>query len=136
VNYLLDTNVVSEIRKGERSNPGVIRWLSGVNEADLYISVLVAGEIRQGIERLKPRDPDQANIFERWLADLRRYYGERILEVSLEDAELWGRINAPDPLPAVDSLIAAQARLRGMIVVSGNIPDFDRTGIEVLNPFD
>lgn len=136
MSYLLDTNVVSEIRKGRRADRGVMRWLSRTAEGDLFISALVVGELRQGIERLRLRDPDQASVFEHWLTELRGSYRERILEVSVGDAELWGRINAADPLPAVDSLMAAQARRRDMVMVSANTRDFERTGVELLNPFE
>ena len=136
MSYLLDTNVVSEARKGARADPGLRRWLSSVNEKDLYISVLVVGEIRQGIERLYRRDPEQASVYESWLGELRENYGERILELTLADAERWGRMNAADPLPAVDSLMAAQARHRDLVLVSANTKDFERTGAEILNPFD
>ena len=136
MSYLLDTNVVSEARKGRRADPGLRRWLSSVNEKDLYISVLVVGEIRQGIERLYRRDPEQASVYESWLGELRENYSERILELTLADAERWGRMNAADPLPAVDSLMAAQARHRDLVLVSANTKDFERTGAEILNPFE
>lgn len=134
--YLLDTNLVSEVRKGERADVRVLRWLSKTDERDLYISVLVVGEIRQGIERLQARDPEQAAVFEDWLTELRGRYADRILEIGLADAELWGRMNAPDPLPAADSLMAAQARNRDMVLVSANTRDFERTRVELLNPFE
>lgn len=134
--YLLDTNVASGARKGDRADPGLRRWLSSVSERDLYLSVLVVGEIRQGVDRLRRRDPEQASVYESWLTELRERYGERIVEVSLPDAELWGRINVPDPLPAVDSLMAAQARRRDMVVVTANERDFERTGAQILNPFE
>lgn len=136
MSYLLDTNVVSEARKGRRADTGLLRWLSNVDEEDLYISVLVVGEVRQGIERLRRRDPEQASIYESWLSELRGRYSERIVEVTLADAERWGRMNVPDPLPAVDSLMASQARRRDLILVSANTRDFERTGVELLNPFE
>lgn len=134
--YLLDTNLVSEARKGERADARVLRWLSKTDERELYLSVLVVGEIRQGIERLQARDPEQAAVFEDWLTELRGRYADRILEIGLADAELWGRMNALDPLPAADSLMAAQARNRDMVLVSANARDFERTGVELLNPFE
>lgn len=136
MSYLLDTNVVSEARKGARADPGLLRWLSSVNEEELYISVLVVGEVRQGIERLRRRDPEQASVYESWLTELRESYCERIVELTLADAERWGRMNVPDPLPAVDSLMAAQARRRDLVLVSANTGDFERTGAEILNPFE
>lgn len=114
----------------------MLRWLSGVGQQELYISVLVVGEIRQGVERLKRRDPDQAAVFEAWLAELRGSYAERIVPITVEDADEWGRMTAPDPLPAVDSLMAAQAKSRGMTLVTNNTRDFERTGVALLDPFD
>lgn len=136
MSYLLDTNVVSEARKGARADPGVIHWMSSTTERELYISVLVVGEIRQVIERLQRRDREQAAVFEIWVTELRQCYSERIVEINLEDAERWGRMNVPDPLPAIDSLMAAQARNRDMVLVSTNTRDFERTGVELLNPFE
>lgn len=135
MNYLLDTNVVSEIRKGDRANARVIDWLSSVAQQQLCISVLVVGEVRQGIERLRGRDPEQAAVFDGWLTELREHYAGRILELGLTDAERWGRMNAANPLPAVDSLMAAQAIGRDMVLVSANTRDFERTGVRLLNPF-
>lgn len=136
MSYLLDTNVVSEVRKGERADRRVLRWLSKTSERELYISVLVVGEIRQGIERLLLRDPEPAAVFEGWLTQLRGHYADRILKIDLADAERWGRMNAPDPLPAIDSLMAAQAKNRDMVLVSANTRDFERTGVALLNPFE
>lgn len=136
MSYLLDTNVLSEIRKGDRANAGVKGWFTRSDERELYISVLVVGEIRQGIERLRGRDPEQAVVFDGWLSGLRERFAERILPIDASDAERWGRINAPDPLPAVDSLMAAQAKNRGMVLVSANVRDYRRTGVELLDPFE
>jgi predicted nucleic acid-binding protein len=135
VSYLLDTNVVSEARKGERGDPRVREWLSSVRAAELYVSVLVLGEIRQGVERLRRRDPSQAAIFDAWLAGLRRDYADRIVPITAEVAEEWGRMNVPDPVPAVDGLMAATARARGMTFVTRNTADVARTGVRLLNPF-
>jgi predicted nucleic acid-binding protein len=95
---VLDTNVVSEARKGSRANPSVMRWLSSVAAEDLYVSVLVIGEIRQGIEGLRGRDSIQADHLETWLSGLRRRYADRILPMDLEIAEERGRMNAPNPI--------------------------------------
>jgi len=136
VSYLLDTNILSETRKRERADAGVRAWILAVRGAELYTSVLVIGEIRQGIERLKPRNPDQAEAYEKWLAELRRVFANRIIPITEEIAEEWGRMNAPAPLPAADGLMAATAEVKGMTVVTRNVPDFERTGVEVLNPFE
>jgi toxin FitB len=134
VTFLLDTNVLSEARK-PRGDPAIKRWMKTVAGRDLYLSVLVVGEIRQGIERLRRRDPDQADVFESWLGRLRQEYAERILDVTAEVAEEWGRMNVPHPLPAVDALLAATAKIHGLTLVTRNTGDLRRTGAKLLNPF-
>lgn len=136
MSHLLDTNVLSETRKLERADAGVRAWISSVRGSELYTSVLVIGEIRQGIERLKPRDPTQAQIYEGWLVELQRVFARRIIPITEEIAEAWGRMNASDPLPVADGLIAATAEIKNMIVVTRNVSDFERTGVKVLNPFE
>lgn len=135
MSYLLDTNVLSEARR-PRGNPHVKDWVAGVPGRDLYLSVLVVGEIRQGVERLRRRDPGRAEAFERWLGRLRDDYADRILGISIAVAEEWGRLNVPDPLPAVDALLAATARVHGLTLVTRNVADAARTGVRVLNPFE
>lgn len=136
MSYLLDTNVISETRKLERADAGVRAWILSVRGGELCTSVLVIGEIRQGIERLRPRDPAQAQAYEGWLADLRRVFASRIIPITEEIAEEWGRMNAPAPLPMADGLMAATAEVKNMTVAARNVPDFERTGIKVLNPFE
>jgi toxin FitB len=132
--FLLDTNVVSEARK-QAADPGVRTWLESVPEAELHISVLVVGEIRQGIERLRRRDPAQAVVYERWLSTLTHDYAERIVPVTVEVAEEWGRLNAPDPLPVIDGLMAATAKVRGWTFVTRDAADVARSGVRLLDPF-
>ena len=134
--FLLDTSVVSETRKLGRANRGVRAWISSVQGDELCVSVLLFGEIRQGVERLRPRDPEQARVYDDWLAGLARVFEGRTLEITAENAEVWGRMNAPEPLPAIDSLMAAQAVSRGLTVVTGNPRDFERTGARVIDPFE
>ena len=134
MSFLLDTNVISEARK-PAGDPNVRAWLASVRGAELYLSVLVVGEVRQGIERLRRRDPRQATIFEAWLATLRRDYADRILPVTAEIAEEWGRLNVPDPVPAIDGLLAATAQVHGLTLVTRNTADVARTGVALLNPF-
>jgi toxin FitB len=136
LSFVLDTNVVSEARKGSRADAGVMSWLSSVAAEDLYLSVLVVGEIRQGIEGLRRRDPVQADHLEVWLSGLRRHYGDRILPIDLEIAEEWGRMNAPDPISSRDGLMAATAKVRNMTFVTRNTSDVVRTGVRLLDPFD
>jgi predicted nucleic acid-binding protein len=135
VSFLLDTNVVSELRKGKRANPGVVAWFEETPEEELFLSAIVAGEIRQGIERLRRRDLDTAERLERWLLTLLEDYAERVLPVDLRIADLWGRLNAPDPLPAVDGLLAATAITFDLTLVTRNGRDVARTGVQILDPF-
>jgi predicted nucleic acid-binding protein len=134
VRYLLDTNVLSEARRA-RGDADVKAWISSVPADDLYLSVLVVGEVRRGIERLRRRDPAQAGVYEEWLMALQRDYASRILPVSAEAAEEWGRMNASDPLPVIDGLMAATAKVENMTFVTRNTADVARTGVRLLNPF-
>ena len=130
----MDTNVLSEVRR-PRGNERVKRWISSTTASELYLSVLVVGEIRRGIERLKRRDPDQAEIYEAWLGTVLHDYADRVLPVDAETADEWGRMSVPDPVPVVDGLMAATAKVRGMTFVTRNTADVERTGVRVLNPF-
>jgi predicted nucleic acid-binding protein len=134
VSYLLDTNVISELRKPQ-ADPHVRAWFAAAPGERLYLSVLTVGEIRRGIERLRRRDPAQAAVFEAWLASLQRQYADRLLPVTAEIAEEWGRLNVPDPIPTVDGLLAATARVRGLVLVTRNTADLARTGVRLVDPF-
>jgi hypothetical protein len=132
--YLLDSNVISEARR-PGGDQGVKAWLASVRDSELYLSVLVVGEIRRGVERLRRRDPAQATVFEEWLAQLHRAYADRLLPITPAVAEEWGRLNVPDPLPVVDGLLAATARVAGLTLVTRNTADLARSGVPLLNPF-
>ncbi len=136
MSYLLDTNVLSELRKGRRCDPAVAAWYSGLAEDDIYLSVLVVGEIRQGIERIRRRDAASARAIDRWLATVVSAHGDRILPVDREIAEEWGRIAAPRPLAAIDGLLAATAKVRGLTLATRNVRDVARTGVACLDPFE
>ena len=133
--YLLDTNVLSEVRR-PRGDANVKRWISSMPAGDLYISVLTIGEVRRGIGLLERRDRAQAEIYEVWLTTFLRDYEDRILPVDAESAEEWGRMNVPDPISIVDGLMAATAKVRNMTFVTRNTADVARTGVRLLNPFD
>jgi predicted nucleic acid-binding protein len=122
------------VRKPRR-HPGLDAWLASVRPQDLYVSVLTLGEVRRGIERLRPRDPAQARVFEAWLAEVRAAFADRVLDVDLPVAEGWGRIGASDPLPTVDGLLAATALVHGLTVVTRDTAPFERVGVPWLNPW-
>ncbi len=133
--YLLDTNVVSELRKPKRDQR-VSHWFEQVDSADLYLSVLVAGEVRQGIERLRRRgDQDQADVFETWLTALKESYADRLLTISTAVAERWGRLNAVKPLPAIDGLLAATAIEHDLTLVTRDSLTLASSGARLLNPW-
>jgi toxin FitB len=134
VTFLLDTNVVSEIRR-KSPNAGVESWFASVPAEELYLSVLVVGEIRQGIDRLARRDPAQADVYEQWLAQLVDVYRDRIVPITADVADTWGRLNVPDPIPVVDGLLAATALVHDWTLVTRNGGDIAGTGVRLLNPF-
>ena len=133
--FLLDTNVLSELRKRERTDPAVRRWFSTVEDVDLYVSVLVVGEIRRGIELLRRRDAEGAKALDRWLSGLERRYEDRILPVTVEICRVWGGLSLDRPLAPIDGLLAATAIHHGLTLVTRNVGDVGRAGVDVLNPF-
>ena len=133
--YLVDTNVLSEIRKAS-PDAMVARWFESAADSDLYLSALVVGEVRQGIERLRGRDPRQASVFESWLDGLQRDFGKRVLPVSAAIADAWGRLNAQRPLPVIDSLLAATALVHGLTLVTRDTAALVCSGVPLLNPWE
>ena len=135
--FLLDTNVISELRKGDKCDARVAAWYAGIPEADLFISVIVAGELRKGVERLRRRrDPRQAEALDRWLREIERSYAYRVLPIDARVADVWGRISAIRPLPVADALLAATVLVHDMILVTRNSSDVEGLGAAVLNPFE
>ena len=134
MSFLLDTNTLAELRK-PAGDPLVQRWIEPIPTDELFLSVLNVGEIRRGIERLRRHDSAQAAVFEVWLTSLRRKYADRILPVTMEIAEEWARLTVPNPLPVIDGLLAATARVHGLTLVTRNTADFAATGVPLLNPF-
>ena len=133
--YLLDTNIVSEVRKGARCDRNVAAWYAALDDADIYLSVLVLGEIRKGIERTRPNDPARARALQAWLATVQRSFGDRILPVDHLVADEWGRMSAPRPVPTIDALLAATAKVHHMTLATRNVSDVAGLGAVVLNPF-
>ena len=135
MSYLIDTNVISELRKGSRCDRNVAAWFSGVSEEEVFLSVLTIGELRRGIALIQRRDKVGAASLNRWLRTLIETSGDRILNVDRVIAEEWGRMNSPDPLPVIDSLIGATAKVHGLTVATRNSKDVARTGVTCINPF-
>ena len=136
MSFLLDTNVVSELRKRDRANQSVVAWFRRYRREEFYLSVLTVGELRRGVERVRRRDPTTAQTLENWLVRTLVEFGDRIIAVDQSIAERWGRLGTPDPVPAVDGLIAATALERDLVVVSRDQKLFSRIGVAHLNPFD
>ena len=136
MSFLLDTNVVSELRKRDRANQSVVAWFRPRRREELYISVLTLGELRRGVERVRRRDPATADVLENWLGRTSIEFGDRIIAVDENIADRWGRLGTPDPVPAVDGLIAATALERDLVVVSRDRKHFSRIGVPHLNPFE
>jgi predicted nucleic acid-binding protein len=135
VNYLIDTNVISEVRKGGKCDPNVAAWWHSVDDADIYLSVLVLGEIRKGVERARSSDPAQARALEKWLTTVVESFAERILPVDQAVADEWGRMSAKRPVSTVDALLAASAKVHGMMLATRNISDVADLGADFVNPF-
>jgi predicted nucleic acid-binding protein len=135
VSYLLDTNVVSELRK-RFPDPNVEAWYESVAGSQLFLSVLTLGEIRLGVERARRKDPAKAAMLENWLTRLETAYGDHIVGVDTATADAWARLSVPDPLPVVDGLLAATASVRNWTLVTRNTEDVGRPGVRVLNPFE
>ena len=136
MNYLIDTNIISEVRKGPRCDPHVAKWYDNIDDASLYLSVLVIGEIRRGVEQVRPTDAAKANALEQWLLAVGRAFGERILPVDRDVADEWGRLNAGRRLPVIDSLLAATAKIHRMTLVTRNTADIADLTVLMLNPFE
>jgi toxin FitB len=135
VKYLVDTNVISEIRKRDRAHPNVARWVSRTPADEFGTSVLVLAEIRRGIEMKRRRDPEQAKSLDRWFTQMRARLGDRVLPVDEAVAEAWALIGIPDPVPLIDGLLAATAKVHGLTLVTRNIDDIAATGVSLLDPF-
>ena len=134
--FLIDTNVISEVRKRERCDARVAAWWASITDTDLFLSVLVVGEIRQGIERLRGRDRGQAAALEKWLSDVAGAFRGRILGIDRAVAEAWGRMAAKQPTPVIDGLLAATALVHDLTLVTRNVADVAHSGARLINPFE
>ena len=137
--YLLDTNIISELRKRDRANPGIINFFSQVTKQETisYLSVVTIGELRRGVDIIRHRrDFTQAQSLEDWLQTILNNYAENILDFGQEEAQIWGRLRVPHPENALDKQIAATALVYDLTLVTRNVKDFATTGATLLNPFE
>ncbi len=132
--FLLDTNVVSEVRR-KAPNPKVLSWMEQTEPDSLAISVLTLGEIVKGAESLAHRDPAASQSLYAWLEGLRHNFANRILGIDDAVSVIWGRLCAIRPLPVIDSLLAASALAHDMTIVTRNTADFERAGVRLYNPW-
>lgn len=135
MSYLIDTNIISEIRKGERCDPQVSAWYASIRDEDLFLSTLVLGEIRKGIEVQRSKDLSKASALERWLEQVKAAFGGRVLGVDNAVSDQWGRMSAIRPIPVIDGLMAATAMTNGLTLVTRNDRDVAGLGAKVINPF-
>lgn len=135
MSFLLDTNIISEVRKGPRSDPKVAAWYESIDDGEIYLSVLVLGEIRKGIELARPRDPVKARALETWLVEVELAFGDRVFAIDRKITDEWGRMTAVRPVSVIDGLLAATAKVHRLTLVTRNAADVAGLGANVLNPF-
>jgi predicted nucleic acid-binding protein len=136
--YLIDTNVISEARKRERADPGVLGFFhtAAARDEALYLSVVTVGELRRGVELIRHRgDEPQARLLERWMGNVLRDYESQILAFDADAAQVWGRLRVPHPEHELDKQIAAIALVHELTVVTRNVQHFRATGVKLLDPF-
>ena len=133
--FLLDTNVISEIRKRERADANVVRWVNRTPAEEIGTSVIVLAEIRRGIELKRRRDAEQAKLLDRWYAQMRDRLGDRVLPIDEPVAQVCALLSIPDSLPLIDGLLAATAKVHGLTLVTRNVADIARTGVPCHDPF-
>jgi predicted nucleic acid-binding protein len=137
--FLLDTNVVSELRKVQtgKADPRVAKWIKSVDAANLFISAISIYELEKGTSLAERKDPPQGAMFRAWLKDqVLPAFEERILSVDAVVAQRGAQLSVPDPRPLHDGLIAATALVHGMTVVTRNVADLAATGVRLLNPWE
>jgi predicted nucleic acid-binding protein len=134
VSWLVDTNILSELRKGDRAHERIRAWFTDAREEELFTSVLVLGEVRRGIESIRRRNVPSALALDQWLVRLSTSFSDRVLPVDAEVADRWGALNVPDPVPTVDGLLAATALVHDLTLVTRNVRDVAGTGVRLLDP--
>ena len=137
--YLLDTNVVSELRKIKtgRSDRDVAAWSNTVDASELYVSTVTIEELEIGVLRIERRDAAQGELFRRWLDDqVMAAFADRVLPIDTDVALKSAGLHVPDPRPIRDGFIAATALVHGLVLVTRNVSDFEPMGVRLLNPWD
>ncbi len=135
MSFLIDTDVLSELRKTKR-DPSVVSWLESVPSSELWLSVVTVGEIEKGIAVQRRRDPPFAESLHEWLETILRLYEDRVIPVDTEIARRWGRLSGELGHDGADLLIAATAIENGLRVATRNTRHFEPTGAPVFNPFE
>jgi len=135
VSYLIDTNIISEVRKGARCDPHVSAWYASIADEEIFLSALVLGEIRKGVELARPKDAGKAAALERWLREVETAFEGRVLGIDNTVSDHWGRMSAIRPIAVIDGLLAATALTNGLTLVTRNDRDVAGLGVTVLNPF-
>ena len=135
MSYLIDAGIISEVRKGTRCDAHVSAWYASVADEDIFLSTLVLGEIRKGVELVRPRDSGNAEALERWLREVEAAFNGRVLGIDNAVSDQWGRMSAIRPLPAIDGLLAATALTNSVTLVTRNDRDVAGLGAMVFNPF-
>jgi len=132
---LIDTNVVSELRKGGRADRRVRDWFDRERATEMWLSVLTVGELRRGVALIERRDAEGGASIGAWLDSVVADYQDRILPITERIAERWALITIPDPLPVVDALLAATALEHDLVLATRNTEDVERSGVRLVNPF-
>ena len=133
--FLLDTNVISELRKRNRADPNVAKWVARTPVREIGTSVIVLAEIRHGIELKRRKDPRQAETLDRWFAQIRMRLGDRVLPIDEPIAEAWAQLGVPHPIPFIDGILVATAKVHGLTLVTRNVAHIAVTGVPFVDPF-
>ena len=133
--YLLDTNVVSELRRRDKCDENVASWYDSISDEELFLSVLTLGEIRKGIALVQERDPLQAEALEHWLTYVKQSYEGRILSIDADISDAWGQMHYIRNAPVVDGLLAATAMVHNLTLVTRNVQHVQGLGASLLDPF-
>lgn len=134
--FLIDTNVISEARRGPRADFGVREFFHAADADETFLAAITLGELRRGVEKVQLRgDMSQAQLLTQWLENVEQSFTGRVLSFDADCAHVWGRLMAPHPQHPIDKQIAAIALLHDLTVVTRNAADFAGTGVKLLNPF-